>query len=290
MIASPGYLRPDRLDSALAELAHGPCTVVAGGTDVYAGFAGSQPRGRVLDLSLLPGVRGIVVRPDTQELRIGALTTWSDLVRTPLPHHLRALVQAAGEVGGVQIQNRGTVGGNLCNASPAADGVPPLLALNARVQLSSLRGQRELPVERFVLGNRRTALADDELLTGIVIPARSPNAVSTFLKLGHRRYLVISIVMAAVALDFDAADRVSACGIGVGACSAAGRRLADLESALLGAARGDIPALARKLLAGDALAALTPIDDVRATGAYRLDAARSLLERALAELAVERRA
>ncbi len=288
MIASPGYLRPDRLEAALAELAHGPCIVVAGGTDIYAGFSGMQPRGPVLDVSLLPGVRGIDVRADTQDVRIGALTTWSDLVRTPLPRHLRALVQAAGEVGGVQIQNRGTVGGNLCNASPAADGVPPLLALNARVQLSSLRGVRELPLERFVLGNRRTALAPDELLTSIVLPGRSPNAASTFLKLGHRRYLVISIVMVAAMLDFDAADRVSACGIGVGACSAAARRLADLERALLGLARPDVPAAARKLLAGDVLGSLAPIDDVRATRTYRLDAARSLVERALTELSQER--
>jgi CO/xanthine dehydrogenase FAD-binding subunit len=287
VIASPGYLRPDRLEAALAELAHAPCTVVAGGTDLYAGFSGTQPRARLLDLSLLPGIRGIDVRADTHEVRIGALTTWSDLVRTPLPRHLRALVQAAGEVGGVQIQNRGTVGGNLCNASPAADGVPPLLALNARVQLSSLRGQRELSVDRFVLGNRRTALAADELLTAIVIPGRSPRSCSTFLKLGHRRYLVISIVMVAAAFDFDAAGRVSACGIGVGACSAAARRLADLERALLGVPRRDMPAAVQALLANDALAGLAPIDDVRATRSYRLDAARTLLERALIELATE---
>ena len=291
MIASPAYLRPDRLDSALAELAHAPCTVVAGGTDVYPAFVGTEPGGRLLDVSLLPGVRGIDIRADSNEVRIGALTTWSDLVRTALPPFARALMQAAGEVGGVQIQNRGTVGGNLCNASPAADGIPPLLALNARVQLSSLRGQRELPIERFVLGNRRTALATDELLTAIVIPARSPRGVSTFLKLGHRRYLVISIVMVAVTLDFDATDRVSACGIGVGACSAVARRLADLERALLGVARADVPVVARRLLAADdALAPLAPIDDIRATGVYRLAAARCLLERALSELAAERSA
>src|SRR5262249_24104908 len=155
---------------------------------------------------------------------------------------------------------------------PAADGVPPLLALDARVRLVSLRGQRELPVERFVLGNRRTALAPDELLTAIVIPGRSSQAVSTFLKLGHRRYLVISIAMVAAALPFDAQDGVSACGIAVGACSAAARRLVDLESALLGAARADVPAIAQRQLAANALAPLTPIDDVRATRTYRLDA------------------
>jgi len=289
VLASPGYLRPDRLESALTELARAPCTVVAGGTDVYAGV-GAPPRGPLLDVSSLPGIRGIDVQAGTREVRIGALTTWSDVVRTALPAHVRALVQAAGEVGGVQIQNRGTVGGNLCNASPAADGVPPLLALDGRVQLTSLRGQRELPIGRFVLGNRRTALAADELLTAVVIPGRSPRAVSTFLKLGHRRYLVISIAMVAVALDFDAQDRVSACGIAVGACSAAARRLAELENALTGLPRGEFSAAARDLLAGDVFGALSPIDDVRATRAYRLDAVRSLLQRALAELAMERAA
>jgi CO/xanthine dehydrogenase FAD-binding subunit len=288
VLASPGYLRPDRLESALTELARAPCTVVAGGTDVYAGVD-AQPRDRpLLDVSRLPGMRGIEVAPGTGEVRIGALATWSDVMRTALPPQLRALAQAAGEVGGVQIQNRGTVGGNLCNASPAADGVPPLLALDARVQLSSLRGQRELPVDHFVRGNRRTALAADELLTAIVIPGRSSRAVSTFLKLGHRRYLVISIAMLAVAIDFDARDHVSACGIAVGACSAAARRLTDLENALVGIARADVAAVARERLAADALAPLTPIDDVRATRTYRLDALRSLLQRALAELATER--
>ena len=127
-------------------------------------------------------------------------------------------------MGGIQIQNRGTVGGNLCNDSPAADGIPPLLALDARVELTSSRGRRTLAVDEFVIGNRRTALAPDELLTAVEVPVHSANAVSCFLKLGHRRYLVISIAMVAVVLDFDANDRIRYCGIAVGACSAAARR------------------------------------------------------------------
>lgn len=276
------YLRPIRLEAALAELARTRCTVLAGGTDVYPAHIGRNLAGSVLDISLLPGARGI--EPKAEVLRLGALTTWSDLVRQPLPAYCRALSQAAQEVGGVQIQNRGTIGGNLCNASPAADGVPPLLALDTRVEVVSARGRRVLPLDQFVLGNRRTALAADELLTAVEIPCRSARAVSCFLKLGHRRYLVISIVMVAVVLDFDANDKVTYCGASVGACSAAARRVADLERGLPGTPRADVRARVTALLDAGALDVLAPIDDVRATGGYRLDAARGLIERAMAEL------
>jgi CO/xanthine dehydrogenase FAD-binding subunit len=218
-------------------------------------------------------------------LRIGALTTWSEVARAQLPAHLRALQQAAREVGGVQIQNTGTVGGNLCNASPAADGIPALLALGAEVELASPRGRRRLPLASFVLGNRRTALAADELLVAVWVPLVSPAASSCFLKLGHRRYLVISIVMVAAMLDFDADARVRACGVAVGACSAAAQRLPALERALLGVRRTDVAGQVAAQLDAGALAPLAPIDDVRGSRAYRLDAARGLVARALAELA-----
>jgi CO/xanthine dehydrogenase FAD-binding subunit len=276
------YLRPTRLEAALAELARARCTVLAGGTDVYPAHVGRNVAGSVLDISLLAGARGI--ESSGGGVRLGALTTWSDLVRQPLPAYCRALGQAAQEVGGIQIQNRGTIGGNLCNASPAADGVPPLLALDARVEVASARGRRVLPLDQFVLGNRRTALAGDELLTAVEIPGRSARAVSCFLKLGHRRYLVISIVMVAVVLDFDAGDRVTYCGASVGACSSAARRLVDLEKGLTGAARAEVPARVGALLDAGALDVLAPIDDVRATRDYRRDAARGLIERAMTEL------
>ena len=280
-------MQPTFLAAALDELARARCTVVAGGTDIYPACVGVDPPTPLLDVSLLVETRGIEQETESSPLRVGALTTWSDLVRKQQPRHLRALAQAAREVGGIQIQNRGTLGGNLCNASPAADGIPPLLALDATVELASQRGRRTIALEQFVLGNRKTALAGDELLTSIFFPPRSANAVSVFLKLGHRRYLVISIVMVAVVLDFDAQGHVVYCGIAVGACSAAARRLAQLERGLVGVHRRELPACAAALLDAGALAPLAPIDDVRATGAYRLDAARSLIERALNELAHE---
>ena len=287
VISAADYLQPPHLAAALEELARAPRMPIAGGTDVYPACVGGVPP-PLLDISLLPETRGVGWSADGTALRVGACTTWSELVRMPLPAHIHALVQAAREVGGIQIQNRGTLGGNLCNASPAADGIPPLLALDARVELASARGTRSLPIDAFVLGNRRTARAADELLTAVEIPARSPKALSVFLKLGHRRYLVISIVMVAAVLDVDAGDRVSYCGIGVGACSAAARRLPALELGLLGLPRAEIPVRAAALLDAGALDALAPIDDVRATGDYRLDAARGLVLRALNELAERR--
>lgn len=276
------YVRPDRLDAALAALARAPHRVVAGGTDVYPAFVGRTIDQPILDISALDAMRGMTAAADG--LRIGALTTWSEIAGSPLPRHCAALALAAREIGGVQIQNRGTIGGNLCNASAAADGIPPLLALDASVELASATGRRELALSQFVLGNRRTACRPDELLVAVRVPQRSPAAVSTFLKLGHRRYLVISIVMVAVVLDFDGAGRISYCGVAVGACSAAAQRLPALESGLIGTARGELGARAGALL-DSALEPLAPIDDIRGTRAYRLDAVRCLLARAFRELA-----
>src|SRR5580692_9022965 len=161
------YLRPSRLEDALTALAR-PHVVLAGGTDFYPARVGRAIDENVLDISGIPALRGISAGPTGW--RLGATTTWSELIETPLPPLFDALKQAAREVGGRQIQNAGTIAGNLCNASPAADGVPPLLALDAEVELASLRGLRRMPLATFLIGNRRTALAPDEVMTAIVAP------------------------------------------------------------------------------------------------------------------------
>ncbi|MGH6720382.1 MAG: FAD binding domain-containing protein, partial [Alphaproteobacteria bacterium] len=127
------YLRPPRLDQALAYAADGPRVVVAGGTDHYPARVGREDGEDVLDISAIAGLRGVA--EGDSGWRLGALTTWTDLIEAPLPPLFDGLKLAAREIGGVQIQNRGTLGGNLCNASPAADGVPALLALDAEVEL-----------------------------------------------------------------------------------------------------------------------------------------------------------
>ena len=185
---------------------------------------------------------------------------------------------AAREVGSIQIQNAGTIAGNLCNASPAADGVPPLLVLDAEVELTSRSGPRRVPVSDFITGNRRTWRRPDELLTAIIIPRRYEHAASTFLKLGARRYLVISIAMVSAAIATDDAGRVAWAGIAVGACSAVAKRLPDLETVLIGApAKAGIGALVRP----EHLRPLSPIDDIRATASYRQEAVLTLVARSL---------
>lgn len=280
------YLRPQSLDEALACCAEAaavsPLVVLAGGTDIYplrahklAWFA--PDRRDMLDLAGIPELGGIAHGPDGT--RIDATATWSALAEADLPPAFDALKQASRQVGGVQIQNRGTIGGNLCNASPAADGVPPLLALEAEVELASLRGRRRLPLSAFVLGNRRTVLAPDEILIAIHVPAQPAQARSRFHKLGARAYLVISIVSVAAIVATDETGTITSLRIAVGACSAAPQRLTALEARLLGQAA--TRALADSVTADD-LVGLSPIDDVRASAAYRRDAALTLLRRTLA--------
>ena len=274
------FERPGSIAEAARLLASGPWAVLAGGTDLYPANVGRPIAAPLLDITAIAGLRGI--RRDDRGWTIGAITTWTEVVRADLPPLFDALKAAAREVGGVQIQNTGTIAGNLCNASPAADGTPVLLALGASVVLHSERGERELPIEQFVLGSRRTARAADELVVAVRIPARSPRARSAFAKLGGRRYLTISISTVAVVVDVDANGAVADAGVAVGSCSAVAQRLPALEARLAGAAaNGDLAAV---LDLAD-LAPLTPIDDLRGSAAYRRDATATLVRRALREVA-----
>ena len=273
------FERPRSVAEAAQLLAAGDWAVLAGGTDLYPAHVGRKLSRPVLDLSRVAGLRGIA--DSDSGWTIGATTTWSDVLRAPLPPLFDGLKAAAREIGGAQIQNAGTVAGNVCNASPAADGIPALLAMDAEVELRSALGTRRLAIADFVLGSRRTARLGSELVVALHIPARSPRARSVFLKLGGRRYLVISITMVAVTIDVDAADRVTSTGVAVGSCSAAAQRLAALESRLAGVERAR---LADVVDAAD-LAPLAPIDDVRGSAAYRTDATLTLLRRALAAFA-----
>jgi CO/xanthine dehydrogenase FAD-binding subunit len=283
--APEAYFRPTTLDDALIALADGPWTPIAGCTDVYPAHVGRQVRGRVLDLTGIVDLRGI--RADGDHVRIGALTTWIEIAEAGLPPAFDALRQAARQIGGVQIQNAGTLGGNLCNASPAADGVPPLLILDARVELRSAAGTRLLPLAQFVLGARRTARHADELLTAIVVDRPAGRQASSFLKLGARAYQVISIVMVAARLERDAAGRITDAAVAVGSCSEAAMRLPALEGALAG--RPLTGTRLSGLIRQEHLAPLAPISDIRGSAAYRRDAAATLIGRAIDALQDELR-
>jgi CO/xanthine dehydrogenase FAD-binding subunit len=270
------YSRPKTLDAALHILAQDGGQILSGGTDFFPALGDRPAPDRVVDLSGLTEIKGIAVEAD--HIRIGALTTWSELVGTPLPRCFDGLKSAAREIGGIQIQNRGTVAGNLCNASPAADSVPPLLALDAEVELVSALGTRRVSLADFIVGNRKTLRRPDEILANVIVPRTLDNATSAFLKLGARRYLVISIVMVAAVVKSDNAGRVAEARVAVGSCSAAARRLTTLERALVGIpARAGLGAVAL----AEHLIQLSPIDDVRAPASYRSEAALTLVGRAL---------
>jgi CO/xanthine dehydrogenase FAD-binding subunit len=276
------FLRPGTLDEALQVLSQTHATILAGGTDLFPSFTGGQLRGPVIDISAVAELKGI--RTSQEFLHIGARATWSELLAAPLPRGLDGLRAAAREIGSIQIQNQATIAGNICNASPAADGVAALLALDAQLTLASLRGTRDLALSEFIQGNRKTARQPDEILTCIRIPLRWGNAASTFLKLGARRYLVISIVMVAANLLVGPDRRIREAAVCVGSCAAKAVRLVELERTLLGAT---IDASMLELLNSEHLSPLSPIDDIRSTAVYRMDAAQTLVRRALAECSLK---
>ena len=274
------YLAPSSLQDALSALAEGDISVVAGGTDFFPMLGEKPAPDNILDITRIDGLRGISRTDDGW--RIGATTRWRDVVKADLPPCFDGLKAAAAEVGSHQIQNVATVGGNLCNASPAADGVPPLLALEASVELSAPGGSRQVPLADFIADVRRTRLRDGELLTALNIPALPDNATSSFVKLGSRRYLVISIAMVGVVVWADADDRVAGARIAVGSCSAVAQRLSALEDALIGMPVAD---LHRVTVDPGDLTLLSPITDARGTADYRLHAVAELCERAIAAAA-----
>jgi len=273
--------------------------IVAGATDVFPSRVNQRTwRGdlaeRWIDISAIPELAAI--EETAEHWRIGAMVTWSDLIAKALPEMFTGLKQAAREVGGQQIQNRATLVGNLCNASPAADGVPPLLCLDASVELSHAEGQRLLTLGEFIQGNRKTARRPDELVTAIIVPKQSAakqlwpptqkaghddgaTFTSGFYKLGSRRYLVISIVMAAALIQTDSESVITDCRFAVGACTPVAKRLYELEKSLCGQSIPELLQNPQELHKADIAASLSPITDVRASASYRSDmVSRVILE------------
>lgn len=269
------YARPKTLDEALALLGEGAWWVVAGATDFYPALGNSPIRDDVLDINAIGELRGIS-ETDTHVV-IGARTSWTEVRKADLLPAFDALKQAAREVGAVQIQNVASVAGNLCNASPAADGVPALMVLDAEVELRSLRGTRHLALADFILGNRRTALRPDEMVTAVRVPRSATGGRSAFVKLGARRYLVISIAMAAARVTLAGDGTIETAAVVVGACSAVAQRLRALEAELCGRRPDEI----EEIIAHTALDELSPIDDVRGSADYRRAAVREIVVRAV---------
>ena len=252
---------------------------LAGGTDLMVQMAGEigEPPPRVLDIWRLDELRGIGVHDGS--LVIGALTTYTELRTSPAVRDvIPALAEAAATIGAAQIQNRGTIGGNIVNASPAGDTLPVLLAVGAQMVLGSARGERTVDVDDFWPSYRTTALAPDELLLRVRIPVL-PERQVRFRKIGTRRAQAISKVVMALAWEAAAADGPwTAVRLALGSIAATTVRARDAEAALEG--KTPTPEVAEAAVAA-LTAELRPIDDVRSTAAYRRLVAGRVLHRLL---------
>lgn len=263
-----------------ARLKQRACVVAAGMTDLYPSGQLSHTDRDLLDITRVASLSGII--PTDDGWRIGATTSWRAILDYPWPPGLALLAEVAGQVGAVQVQNAATVAGNLCNASPAADSVPALLALDATVELASASGTRMLPLADFITGVRRTAIRDDEYLRAICLPAVPEPAASAFVKLGLRAYLVISIAMAGGVVRVDSSGRVEDVALSLGACSPVAVRLPAIEAALRG--QPVSAALIDCVTPERVQPAIQPIDDVRASAAYRADAAVQVVRDTVAQM------
>jgi CO/xanthine dehydrogenase FAD-binding subunit len=255
-------LSPRTLEEALRLKAERPQALpIQGGTDVMVelNFDRARPEA-LLNLNEVAELRGW--SRDNGTIWLGAGLTYTEAMEPPVSELLPALAEAARTVGGPQIRNRGTIGGNLGTASPAGDALPPLLVGGADVKLVSLRGERWLPLAEFLVGPKRNALADDELIAGVRV--RPSDGRETFMKVGPRNAMVIAVCSLAVVADREAGEVRAAYG-----------------------SAGPVPRLVRCPLADAAslpdlvVDAAAPIDDVRGTAEYRRHALRVLARRAL---------
>jgi CO/xanthine dehydrogenase FAD-binding subunit len=276
MPAEPPIDTPQHLFEAYQKLAAGPTRPIAGGTDIMVAITGElgELPDRMLDLSRLDDLRGISLEPG--RLVLGAGTTYTEIRRSTLcREHLPALVEAAATIGAAQIQNRGTLGGNIANASPAGDTLPILLAADAIILVGGQRGEREIAASDFFVEYRTTALAPDELILQVRFPLVRGREVR-FRKVGTRRAQAISKVV--MALAWHDRDGWSDVRLALGSVAATPIRAKATEAVLEGAQpTPEVADRAAETLAGE----LQPIDDVRSTADYRRSVAARVLHRLL---------
>ena len=270
---------PSSLPEVLALLSMSPPRrPFAGGTDLMVLLeAGTLPEGGYVGLWHLQELRGIKASGDAIE--IGALTTYTEIARHPLLQaHWPLLCRAAEETGGVATQNRGTMGGNIANASPAADTPPALIAYDAELEIVSSRGTRRVPYDRFHTGYKQMDLGADELIARIHLPKRPRSWRQYYRKVGTRRAQAISKVCMAVACDITADGLIDDIRIALGSVSPTVVRARAAESALRGHGLSDATITAAEAALEQEIA---PIDDIRSNARYRLRVARALLREAL---------
>jgi CO/xanthine dehydrogenase FAD-binding subunit len=268
------YARPRDVKEALELRAQHPdWMVLAGGTDLMVTANHRPVPTGILDVWRLPGLGGITATGD--RVTIGAGATWYEVENHPaILDRWLPLALAAREIGALQIQARGTLGGNVGNSSPVGDSLPVLLALDAELELGSVRGRRRVAYKEFCTGYKQTVLAPDELIISATLPAPTPLMRTTWRKVGTRRAQSISKVMGSAAIEIDGGLVVSA-RVALGAVADRPIRIAAVEDAVKGLAPAHAADAARAALR----AAIKPIDDVRSTAAYRLDVAENLVAR-----------
>ncbi len=271
------YRAPSRLDEAIALLAGEGARSLAGGTDLMVQMrSGRLNPGRIVDLKRIPEMLG--VREVAGGFEIGAATACAAIgEHAALAAAWPGVVEAARLIGSAQVQGRASLGGNLCNASPAADSAPALIAAGAVCLIAGPAGRRELPVELLQAGPGRNALAAGEVLVALRLPARAPRSGDAYLRLIPRTEMDIAVVGAGVSLSVDAQGVVSAARVALGAVAPTALRVDAAAKALVGT-RLEAPAL--QALEAAARAACRPIDDKRGTAAYRTRVAGVLARRA----------
>ncbi len=280
MYVEPQVVSPTTLPQALELMALGGYRPLAGGTDLMVQLAAdvAEPPAAVVDLWRLAELRGIAY--DGYEVAIGALTTWTELRHSPVIRaRLPALAEASATIGAAQIQNRGTIGGNICNASPAGDSLPVLLAVDATFELGSAAGEREVQAREFWTGYRQTALRPDELLLRVRFPVERGRH-TRFRKVGTRAAQAISKVVLALSYRTDDGPRWHDVRLALGSVAPTTIRAPRTEAVLEGAHPSEP-------IADEAAAVLVteinPIDDVRSTADYRRSVAARVLHRLLRE-------
>jgi carbon-monoxide dehydrogenase medium subunit len=275
----PDYLAPHTLAEAFEALGQQTdgVHIIAGGTDLVPRMRSRMIEPNLLvDLRLL-GLEGIEINDGG--IRIGARTTHTDILESDvLTEHCPALVEAAADIAGPPIRNRGTAGGNLVNASPAADLAPPLLVYDALVILAKSASTREIPLQDFFTGPGQTILTPQEILTEILVPPVPPNTTSKFIKLGKRKAMAVAVVSVAARLTLDEAGMISQARIGLGSVAPTPIRALQAEAAL----EGYSPSVELFTKAGQiAKTESSPISDIRAGGDYRKKMVAVLTRRAL---------
>lgn len=274
------YLAPRSLADAYSALANGKrSAVLAGGTDIIVQLReGRRSAEQVIDVKHIPELMSLELKPDGS-LAIGAAVPCAAIYDDPaIARAFPGLIDAASLIGGIQIQGRASLGGNLCNASPAADSAPALIALGATLTIGGPAGTRTLAVEDFFTGPGRSALQPGELLLQIQIPAPAPNTAVFYHRFIPRNEMDIAVASAGVSLSLDASgDRISAARLALGAVGPT-PLVVDVDSALVGKA----PDEAAFAAAGEAAAAVaSPITDMRGSVAQRRHLSRVLTVRAL---------